>query len=87
MPVSSISVSVDCSSKAGAFRWIGSVFSVLGAGLLSIGSPRTLKIRPRVFSPTGNGDGRAGCNGFHAAHQTIRRTHGDASDRIVAEML
>ncbi len=53
IPVSRISVSVDCSSNVGAFLWIGRCFSTVGAGWLSIGSPRTLKIRPRVFSPTG----------------------------------
>ena len=53
MPVSSTSVFVDCSTRAGAFRWIGLRRTCSGIGLLSIGSPSTLKMRPSVASPTG----------------------------------
>ena len=53
MPVSRISVLVDCSSKLGAFLCIGSFISTLGFSLPSIASPRTLNIRPKVCSPTG----------------------------------
>ena len=53
IPVSRISVSVDCSSNVGAGLWIGKYSFTTGFGLLSMGSPSTLKIRPRVSSPTG----------------------------------
>ena len=53
IPVSRTSVSVDCSENSGAFLWIGKRSAPSGAGLLSIGSPSTLKIRPKVASPTG----------------------------------
>ena len=54
MPVSRIWVDVSCSSNFGAARWIGHT-SLLptGSGLWSTVSPRTLKTRPRVASPTG----------------------------------
>ena len=54
MPVSRICVDVSWLSNFGAGRWIGQL-SLLptGAGLWSTGSPRTLKTRPRVASPTG----------------------------------
>ena len=32
---------------------LGRIFTPSGTGFLSIGSPRTLKIRPKVTSPTG----------------------------------
>ena len=53
IPVSSSSCCVDCSTNSGAGLWIGSKLTFFGAGLLSMGSPKTLKIRPNVFSPTG----------------------------------
>jgi len=53
IPVSKISDSVDCSSKEGAFLWIGSYSFTFGGSFSSIGSPRTLNIRPNVSSPTG----------------------------------
>ena len=53
IPVSSISVCVACSSKLGAFLWIGAYSTFVGASFSSIGSPSTLKIRPSVASPTG----------------------------------
>ncbi len=52
-PVSKTSTSVVCSSKAGAARWIGRTLVRSTAPLPSIGSPRTLKTRPRVGAPTG----------------------------------
>jgi hypothetical protein len=53
MPVSNISTFVDCSSNAGAGRWIGYVFLVWMAGPLSTGSPTMLRMRPSVSLPTG----------------------------------
>jgi hypothetical protein len=53
MPVSNIWSVVDCSSKLGAVRWIGRRISVSTGPCLSTGSPRTLRMRPRVCLPTG----------------------------------
>ena len=52
IPVSKISTVGSSSSNVGAGRWIGQR-SDLTLPASSIGSPRTLKIRPRVTSPTG----------------------------------
>ena len=35
----------------------------------------------------GNHDGMSRCNSIHAANESVRRSHGDAADRIVTEML
>ena len=53
MPVSKISIEVSWSSKLGAGRWIGYIFSALIGPLPSMGSPSRLKMRPRPVSPTG----------------------------------
>ena len=54
IPVSKILASVLCSENDGALRWI-SQYSVFSSILFppSIGSPRTLNIRPSVAVPTG----------------------------------
>src|SRR5919199_4530874 len=53
MPVSNISVVGVSDSTLGAGRWMGQRSSVSTSPARSIGSPRRLKIRPRVASPTG----------------------------------
>src|SRR3954469_13891719 len=53
MPVSKTSVVGCSSSKVGASRWIGQRSSAWTSSPSSMTSPRTLKIRPRVASPTG----------------------------------
>ncbi len=53
MPVSNISTLVDCSSKVGAGRWIGSVLVTLSGPALSTASPVMLMMRPSVSLPTG----------------------------------
>src|SRR5215467_5375081 len=53
MPVSRISISVFCSSRAGAGRWMGQTSIPSGVGSSSIACPITLNIRPRVSTPTG----------------------------------
>ncbi len=53
MPVSKISIFVDCSVKAGDSLWIGDVGRFFSAGIPSIGSPNILTILPSIFSPTG----------------------------------
>ncbi len=53
IPVSNTSVFVESSSKLGEARWIGSLICVFGASISSIGSPRTLNMRPSTHSPTG----------------------------------
>src|SRR6188472_2806142 len=53
MPVTSTSDSVDCAAKSGAGAWIGR-YSLESTGpFSSTGSPTTLRMRPRVPSPTG----------------------------------
>src|SRR5581483_5259214 len=52
-PVSNISAVVDCSSKAGAGRWMGSRCLAWMGPRLSTGSPITFITRPRVPRPTG----------------------------------
>ena len=44
---------VDCSSNAGAWRWMGMRFLALTGPSLSTGSPITLSTRPSVARPTG----------------------------------
>ena len=54
IPVSSISAAGRCSANVGALRWISHLSVSGGSGASpSIGSPRTLNIRPSVLSPTG----------------------------------
>src|ERR1700761_460550 len=53
MPVTRISAEVACSSNDGASRWIGMRRVVLTGPFSSIGSPITLRMRPRVSGPTG----------------------------------
>jgi hypothetical protein len=53
MPVSNISSDVDCSSNAGAWRWIGMCSLALTGPSSSTGSPSTLSTRPSVSRPTG----------------------------------
>src|SRR5580698_2298097 len=53
IPVSRISVSVDCSEMVGAVRCIGIRPSPANGPLPSMVSPMTLNIRPSVASPTG----------------------------------
>ena len=58
MPVSKTSIVGDCSSKVGASAWIGRRSTSAGTtSPISIGRPSTLKIRPRVASPTGTAMG------------------------------
>src|SRR5271165_714361 len=53
MPVTRISAEVACSSKVGASRWIGMRLTAVTGPCSSIGSPMTLRMRPRVPGPTG----------------------------------
>ena len=53
MPVSKTCDSVSIWSKAGGWRWIGSICLDLTAPLPSIGWPSTSNTRPSVASPTG----------------------------------
>ena len=54
IPVSNISVVGVSAATVGASRWIGHRVTPSGRGSpRSIGSPRRLKIRPSVMSPTG----------------------------------
>ena len=53
IPVSNICRVVDCSSKLGARRWIGSWCSVFTGPMLSTGWPSTFSTLPRVCLPTG----------------------------------
>src|SRR2546425_4643152 len=53
MPVSRISADVDWSTNDGGSRWIGSRRTPFTGPFPSIGSPTTLKSRPRVSGPTG----------------------------------
>lgn len=56
IPVSRICGFVSCSISAGACLWIGSIVTsllFLSNFSPSMGSPRTLKILPKVLSPTG----------------------------------
>src|SRR6267378_80092 len=53
MPVARICASVDCSTNAGALRWIGRVCLWPTGPRSSTGSPITFRIRPSVSGPTG----------------------------------
>ena len=53
MPVTKISVSVDCSLNSGADLWIGQFSLVLTSPFSSIGSQITFIILPKVSGPTG----------------------------------
>ena len=53
IPVSKISISVFCSTKVGAGLWMGNLCSDSTGSPLSTGSPKTFKILPKIFSPTG----------------------------------
>ena len=53
----------------------------------SIGSPSTLKTRPRVDLAHRDGDRAAGVDRVDAAGQAVGRGHGDAADPVVAEVL
>ncbi len=53
MPVSKMDREVSKSTYAGDGRWIGNLRSVFTGPLVSTGSPRTLKILPKVHRPTG----------------------------------
>ena len=53
MPVTSTSTAAACSSKLGAERWIGMERVAPTGPRSSIGSPMTLRMRPRVSGPTG----------------------------------
>ena len=53
MPVWKTSIVGSSSSRVGAGRWIGQRSLASTSSPSSIGSPRTLKMRPRVGSPTG----------------------------------
>ena len=79
MPVSNISMLVDCSSNGGGSRWIDQRSSELTGPLSSTGSPRTLRMRPSVSRPTGTDDRRAGVDRLHAADHAVGRLHGDAA--------
>ena len=42
---------------------------------------------PQSLFPNRNGNGGAGCNRIHSPHQTIGASHGNASDRVITQML
>ena len=58
IPVSNISMLVDCDSKLGASRWIGQWSAASMGPSWSTGLPTTFMTRPRVASPTGTVIGR-----------------------------
>ena len=53
IPVSKTSALFARFLNSGAALWIGSINSAFGAGRSSMGSQRTLNIRPRTFAPVG----------------------------------
>src|ERR671939_638141 len=53
MPVTRISVWVDCSTKGGAGAWIGAVALASTGPRSSTGSPMTLRMRPSGSPPVG----------------------------------
>jgi hypothetical protein len=53
IPVIRISAPDPCSSKAGAYLWMGYLILVSMGPLSSMGSPMTFMILPRVSGPTG----------------------------------
>ena len=53
IPVSRISFESESSTYSGGFLWIGILFGAFTSPFISIGSPRTFIILPKVFSPTG----------------------------------
>ena len=86
-PVSNISCDVDCSSKAGAWRWMGLRLAVLTGPSLSTGLPMTLSTRPSVSRPTGTVMGPPRSMRFHAAHHAFGRLHGNAAHAAFAQLL
>ena len=53
IPVSKISFESESSTYSGGFLWIGSLSLVGMSPFMSMGSPRTFIILPKVGSPTG----------------------------------
>jgi hypothetical protein len=86
MPVTRISASVDCSTKAGR-RLVDGAEREVGTGpASSIGSPMTLRMRPSV-STHRNRDRLAGVGHFLAANEAFGRVHGDGAHGVLAQML
>src|ERR1700728_2478824 len=79
MPVSNISSWVDCSSNAGAWRWMGRCTLALTGPSSSTGWPRTLSTRPR--------DACAGVDRLHASDHAFGCDHRDAAHAAFAEVL
>ena len=53
----------------------------------SIGSPMTLRMRPRVSGPTGTRDRRAGVDDLGAAYHAVGAVHRDAPNRPLTQFL
>jgi hypothetical protein len=86
IPVSNISVLVDCCSKVGAGRWIDQR-SVAGMSpSLSTGLPMTFITRPSVARPTGTVMGRPRSSRACPDH-AVGRLHGDGAHAVLAEVL
>ena len=87
MPVSNISSEVDCSSKAGAWRWMGMCTLAFTGPSSSTGSPSTFSTRPRVSRAHRHHDAVPGVMRVHAAHHALGRNHCDAAHAALAQML
>jgi hypothetical protein len=86
-PVSKTSVVGWRSSNVGGSRWIGHRSPASTGSSESIGSPRTLKIRPERRLAHRHRDRRAGVDHVDPARDPVRRVHRDRTDPVVAQML
>jgi hypothetical protein len=87
IPVSNISVFVDCSSNDGAGRWIDQR-SVAGMSpSLSTGLPMTFITRPSVARPTGTVIGRPRSSAGIPRTMPSVGLHGDRAHAVLAEVL
>ena len=87
MPVTRIALSVDWSTNSGASAWIGIVVSALTGPRSSIGSPMTLRMRPKRRRADGDADLRAGVGDFLPADEAVGGVHRDGADGVLAEVL
>ena len=86
-PVSNISISVDCSSNAGAWRWMGLRLAALTGPKLVHRVADDVEHAAQRFAAHGHGDGAAQVDGLHAAHHAFGGLHGDAAHAAFAELL
>ena len=87
IPVSRMFALVSCSTSEGAGRWIGYFFVNSTGPRWSVGSPTTLKIRPRTLSPTGTEIGSDVLTTSIPPLKSLGRAHRDGADPVLTKVL